>query len=258
VRDKLGLKYAPFASPHAAGSLVQAKPPVRGVHTPSLYFSGPAPGAPFEMHCEDHWLYSFNYLHRGAPKYWVIVAPHERKHLEKCLWNYLSTLWGSGWDRPRCSQFVRHLGVWVSLGALKSWDIDFEIVRQLPGELMVTAPEAYHQGWSGGANVAEAINYGDGSSARRALAYKACSAACYPEAKKQRPVKLRWLHDSAALSAGQNGSAHLVNGVLPDPKVPPWCSTDMPRNLLSAARSVVKRGKLDAKQVCLKPEECRC
>jgi hypothetical protein len=227
---------------------------VRGVHTPSLYFSGQAPGAPFEMHCEDHWLYSFDYLRRGAPKYWVIVAPHKRKHLEKCLCNYLSALWGSQWQRPRCSQFMRHLGVWVSLGALRSWDIDYEIVKQRPGELMVTAPETYHQGWSGGANVAEAINYGDGSSARRAAAYMPCSAACYPEAKKQR---LQLSHDGAAVSAGDAAAAsssknsHLVDGKLPDPKALPWCVDNVPRNLLSAACGVVQRGRLDAKQVWL-------
>jgi hypothetical protein len=240
---------------------VQAKPLLPGIHTPSLYFSGPAPGEPFEMHCEDHWLYSLNYLHRGAPKYWVIVAPHERKHLEKCLWGYMSNRWGLGWERPRCSQFVRHLSVWVSLGALKSWDIDYELVKQQPGELMVTAPEAYHQGWSGGANVAEAINFGDGASPQRSTAYKKCSVSCSPETKKRKPVRLWWSSDDlevtngSGAAASQNRDADLVNGVLPDPKVPPWCLNDIPRNLLGAARCVVGRGKLDARQVRLHPKE---
>jgi hypothetical protein len=234
VRDKLGLKYAPFASPHTAGSLVQVKK-VRGVNSSSLYFSDAVPGAPFEMHCEDYWLYSFNYLHRGAPKYWVVVAPHERKHLEKCLWSYLGALWGPKWDRPRCSQVVRHLSVWVSLGALKSWDIDYELVKQQPGELMVTAPEAYHQGWSGGANVAEAINYGDGASARRAATYKPCCASCYHEAKKQKPVILKWPAGdenavaivTEAAAASEIGNGQLVDGALPHPDVRLWCSDDI-------------------------------
>jgi hypothetical protein len=250
LRGKLGLEYAPFASPHAAGALVYARPQVHGVHTPSLYFSGPAPGAPFEMNCEDHWLYSFNYLHRGAPKYWVVVAPHERKHLEKYLWGYMSAQWGPGWDRPRCSQFVRHLGVWVSLGALQSWNIDYLIVKQMPGELMVTAPEAYHQGWSVGAIAAETIHFDDGASERRHATYKPCSANCYPEAKRQRPVQLQWLAGDNAVAAApdagaasQNGSVQLVNRVLPDVHFQPWTSNDMPRkivDLLSSARTVAK------------------
>ncbi len=257
MREKLGLEFAPFASPHAAGSLVHAKPAVRGVHSPSLYFRGPAPGAPFELHCEDHWLYSLNYLHRGAPKYWLVVPPHERKHLEKCLWGNLGARWGAPWQQrpPACSQFMRHLGVWVSPGALCGWDVNFELVEQRPGELMVTAPGAYHQGWNAGVNVAEAINFGDGASAQRAAAYQPCSATCYPEALKHKAVRLWWASE-AATSAGDKTAASALSDVvdraLPMPDVAPWCSNDIARrsvDLLGAARSIVQKSGLDPKQV---------
>jgi hypothetical protein len=58
----------------------------------------------------------------------------------------------------------------VSLGALGSWVIDYKLVKQQLGELMVMAPKTYHQGWSGGANVAGAISYANGASTRRAAA----------------------------------------------------------------------------------------
>jgi hypothetical protein len=63
---------------------VHAKPLVRSVHISSLYFSCPALGtrAPSKCIVID---YTFNYLHRGAPQYWIIVALHKRMHLEKCL-----------------------------------------------------------------------------------------------------------------------------------------------------------------------------
>jgi jumonji domain-containing protein 2 len=242
VRKQLGLAYAPFASPHAAGSLVQAQPETHGVHTPSLYFSGAAPGAPFELHCEDHWLYSLNFLHRGAPKYWIVVAPHDRTRLERCLRRYIGALWGPQWrGGPRCSQFVRHLAVWVPQAALQRWGISYDVVEQRPGELMVTAPGAYHQGWNGGANVAEAVNYGDGASAERAEAYIPCSATCYPARPKPAPVVLRWRPSpvDGAASLTQNVAHCVIERVLPKPDV----------ELLSAVRSQVEESRLDKKQV---------
>ncbi len=44
------------------------------MHTPYLYVSAARHGVPFALHIEDHYLYSFSYLYRGAPKYWVIIA----------------------------------------------------------------------------------------------------------------------------------------------------------------------------------------
>jgi hypothetical protein len=117
------------------------------------------------------------------------VASHERKHLEKCLWGYVGALWETRWNQPRCSPFVRHLDVRVSLSALGSWVIDYKLVKQQPGELMVMAPETYHQGWSSGANVAGAINYGIGASARRAAACRVCSASATPTRSSRKPVK---------------------------------------------------------------------
>jgi hypothetical protein len=50
---------------------------------------------------------------------------------------------------------------------------------------MVMAPETYNQGWSSGANLAGAINCGNGGSARRAAACRVCSATRYTDAKQQ-------------------------------------------------------------------------
>jgi hypothetical protein len=93
------------------------------------------------MHCEENCLYFFHYQHRGSPKHRVIVASHERKHQKKCLWGYAGALWDAHLEPPRCSLFVRHLGVGVSLGALESRVIDYRLVKQQPGKLMVIAHE---------------------------------------------------------------------------------------------------------------------
>jgi hypothetical protein len=68
---------------------------------------------------------------------------------------------------------MRHVSQWVSLGALKAWSIPDMLVEQRTGDLIVTAPGAYHQGWNSGANVAEALNWDDGCSQQRLAYYKA-------------------------------------------------------------------------------------
>jgi hypothetical protein len=66
AREKLGLKLAPIARPHAAGSQADAKPAGRSVHSLSLYFNVPAPDAAFQLYCEDRSVDWLNYLYRGA------------------------------------------------------------------------------------------------------------------------------------------------------------------------------------------------
>ncbi len=57
-------------------------------------------------------------------------------------------------------------------------DVRYTTVQQNAGELVVTAPGAYHQGWNGGQNVAEVINYIDGMSAAQVRSYRYCTTAC--------------------------------------------------------------------------------
>jgi hypothetical protein len=84
---------------------------------------------------------------------------------------------------------VRHQSLWVPVEVLNLCDIRYTTLQQNAGELVVTAPGAYHQGWNGGWNVAEAINYGDGKSAARVRSYRYCTAKCMPNGEKLLIVK---------------------------------------------------------------------
>jgi hypothetical protein len=42
----------------------------------------------------------------------------------------------------------------VPLNVFSLWNICYTTVEQKPGDLVVTAPSAHHQGWKGGWNVA--------------------------------------------------------------------------------------------------------
>jgi hypothetical protein len=121
------------------------------------------------LRMEHSRLYSLEYLHAGASKFWVVVPPSEQQQLERRLLEHYDG------RHPPCSQFVRHMSVWVPVEALDRWGIRYVGVEQRRGELVVIAPGAYQQGWNSGWNVAEAVAYADGYSQFRARNYRACS-----------------------------------------------------------------------------------
>jgi hypothetical protein len=210
LRRHLGIGLSPF-SDWKCGSLSETEGnPAPGIQTPYLYVAategpsnstGAVPVAPFALHVEDGLLYSLNYLHKGAEKYWVVVHPHDSDRLERRLLAESSGGSGGGGgddagSADRCSQFLRHKSVWVPLDVLDLWDIRYTTVVQKKGDLVVTAPGAYHQGWNGGWNVAEAINYGDGASAKRIRGYRHCRLDCPYEGEK--PLRIEWRDKPAA------------------------------------------------------------
>ncbi len=56
----------------------------------------------------------------------------------------MEDVFGLEWATPRCSQFMRHMYVWVSLEKLGEWGVAFELMEQRVGDLIITAPGAYH------------------------------------------------------------------------------------------------------------------
>lgn len=108
----------------------------------------------FPLHVEDFYLKSANLLHAGAPKLWVIINPQCVHKLEGRLAELLEI-------QLRCSQFLRHPMVLPSLSLLQSWRIQFSMVLQQSGDLILIDSNAYHYGVNLGPNIAEAINYSD-------------------------------------------------------------------------------------------------
>jgi hypothetical protein len=85
------------------------------------------------------------------------------------------------------------MSAWVPVEVLDDWEIRYTRVVQRPGQLVVTAPWVYHQGWNGGWNAAEAINFGDGWSAARTRDYRHCVAQQCPVSS---PLKIQWRIES--------------------------------------------------------------
>jgi hypothetical protein len=60
-----------------------------------------------------------------------------------------------------CDNWVRHRGLYVPKSVLDRGNIHYCQFQQSVGQVVITFPLVYHQGFNSGPNVAEAVNYGD-------------------------------------------------------------------------------------------------
>ena len=152
-RNPLGLPASPIW-PLAGDNLNQTRVRIPGIHWPYAYEANYSFGAIFAMHQEDWDLYSINYLYKGS-KVWIVIPPYAADFLEqKFRENSKERL-------SNCAQFIRHNASYVPLEVLDRWKVPYKITRQNAGEAMLTFPRAYHQGFSTGGTLAEAVNYAD-------------------------------------------------------------------------------------------------
>ncbi|GAA5869887.1 hypothetical protein JCM16303_001831 [Sporobolomyces ruberrimus] len=124
---------------------------IPGVVSPYLYFG--MWRATFAWHVEDADLYSINYIHFGAPKFWYSVPQEQSEKFERVMEGFFPT------DRSRCSQFLRHKAFLASPRVLSNNGITLNRCAQLPGEFILTYPKGYHSGFNLGYNCAESINF---------------------------------------------------------------------------------------------------
>ncbi|CUS10999.1 unnamed protein product [Tuber aestivum] len=166
---------------------------VTGIHTPYLYIGQAY--TMFALHTEDYNALSLNYQHSGAPKSWRVCSPRSFTALEDFIAASIP-------NTRNCSQFVRHQSIYLPRETLEKAGVRSTLVRQFPGEMVITWPLAYHQGWNEGVNVNEACGYGnerwrelfpervrrvkEGRGAGGGV-YRACSGRCVG---REEPVRL--------------------------------------------------------------------
>ncbi|KAK2972866.1 hypothetical protein RJ640_028394 [Escallonia rubra] len=158
ARSKWNLK----TLPRLAGSMLRLlENEIPGVTDPMLYV-----GMLFSMfawHVEDHYLYSINYHHCGAPKTWYGVPGHAAFEFESVVQHYVyarEILLTDGEDGAfdllveKTTMFPPNLLLENSVPVYKA--------VQIPGEYVITFPRAYHAGFSHGFNCGEAVNFAIG------------------------------------------------------------------------------------------------
>lgn len=127
---------------------------VIGIHTPYLYLGNAY--TLFALHQEDYCALSLNFHHKGAPKMWRVTCPLDFDKVERIVARNQDEAPGE----KLCSQHVRHASLFLSQGILELEGVRSILVRQKKGEMIITWPLSYHQGWNEGPNICEAIAYG--------------------------------------------------------------------------------------------------
>jgi histone demethylase JARID1 len=107
----------------------------------------------FCWHTEDDYLYSMNYLHKGASKIWYSIPGRDAQTFEKVMQRTLAQLI---YEEPDL-----HLKLVTMLppSLLHSHQVPVYRAVQEPGTFILSFPKSYHAGFSLGFNVAEAVNF---------------------------------------------------------------------------------------------------
>lgn len=159
VKDvPLGWNLATGLTPH--NELLRAVLPhlflgdeIPGLTTTNLYIG--APGSSFFLHSEDQNLPSANYLLMGAPKVWYAVPSK--------YYSAVVALVGEVFSYHKlaasCPQATMHKRFMLHPDALRAHGIPVSRVVQRPGDMILTAPGAFHFGYNCGPNLAEATNF---------------------------------------------------------------------------------------------------
>ncbi|KAF7334399.1 Specific transcriptional repressor [Mycena venus] len=139
------------ALPSTLSRLLPSGTGLPGVNTPYLYFG--MWRATFAWHVEDMDLFSINYIHFGAPKFWYAVPQGRAGALEDTMRGYFPK------DTSQCPQFLRHKSFLASPTLLAQSAVRPNHLVQHAGEFVITYPRGYHAGFNLGLNCAESVNF---------------------------------------------------------------------------------------------------
>ncbi|KAE8713321.1 putative Zinc knuckle family protein [Hibiscus syriacus] len=134
---------------------------IPGITFPMLYIG--MLFSTFAWHVEDHYLYSINYHHSGAPKTWYGVPGHAASGFETVVRDYiydpdiLSHICEDG-----ASAVLAEKTTMFPPNILLQHNVPVYKAVQKPGEYVITFPRAYHAGFSQGCNCGEAVNFAIG------------------------------------------------------------------------------------------------
>ncbi|KAK5313539.1 hypothetical protein LTR93_010843 [Exophiala xenobiotica] len=196
-RQHIGIPAQSSVWPLGNNQLDRTRAVIPGLHWPFAYKSHTSFGAPFALHKEDCDLVAANVLYLGR-KIWTVTAPRDADRLE-------AQVRGSQGHKFTCSQ-----------------DVSYKTFSQTANEVVVVYPHSYHQGFSTGSTLAEAVNYApEGWNIRgRNECLSSCPGYPIPNAKVEfRPDGMAQEED---LSGGQPsvrryfGTATMVGKVFSD------------------------------------------
>ncbi|XP_062098557.1 lysine-specific demethylase JMJ13-like [Humulus lupulus] len=128
---------------------------IPGITDPMLYIG--MLYSMFAWHVEDHYLYSINYHHSGAPKTWYGVPADFASRFENAVLNHVYN-----GEEVGVSKLLAEKTTMFPPSVLLQNNVPVYKAIQKPGEFVITFPKAYHSGFSHGFNCGEAVNFAIG------------------------------------------------------------------------------------------------
>ncbi|OMO96521.1 hypothetical protein COLO4_15221 [Corchorus olitorius] len=160
LNDQLGqsnanLKTLPLL-PQSALRLLDYQ--IAGVTVPMLYIG--MLFSTFAWHVEDHFLYSINYHHSGAPKVWYGVPGNEASEFDKVALEHVYTpgVLPRGGVDGAAAKLSEKTTMFPPNLLLENHVPVYKAV-QTAGEYVITFPRSYHGGFNAGFNICEAVNF---------------------------------------------------------------------------------------------------
>jgi len=135
-------------------------------------------------------LFSINYIHFGAGKFWYAVPQARASALEQTMrgetsddlpFNQMADFYFTGHfpEPSRCPQFLRHKSYLASPMMLAKTSCRPNTLVQHAGEFVITFPRGYHAGFNLGFNCAESVNFALDSWIEIGRKAQACSCVNY-------------------------------------------------------------------------------
>jgi hypothetical protein len=92
----------------------------------------------------------------GEKKFWMLISDNDRsKFIELCRSTFKKKF------RKNCGHPLSHFNYFLAPRILKEAKIDFKIICQKPGELLIIGPGVIHQGISLGQSMGLAFSFDD-------------------------------------------------------------------------------------------------
>lgn len=108
-------------------------------------------------------LFSINYIHFGAPKFWYAIPQAQADQLERFLASESAstvlTIDEFPMDAKSCNQFIRHKSMAISPTRLREAGIRCNMLVHRQNEFVITYPKGYHAGFNIDFNCAESVNF---------------------------------------------------------------------------------------------------
>lgn len=122
---------------------------IPGVDKAWTYYS--SKGSMFAMHGEDGDSISWNGNLKGGTKQWICVLPEDKDKLDEVV----RTILGAN---KKCADILRHKEFYFPTKFLDAIGVKWILVPQREGDIILTLPQCYHQGFSMECSINVAIN----------------------------------------------------------------------------------------------------